>query len=194
MVGVIGTGQPPALRALLPELRESSARLKTAADQNGVSAACAARKFGFSAATTENAGVLADPEIDTVFIATRHDSHARLVCQALQAGKHVFVEKPLAVNEDDLASIEAAVAKAPGLLMAGFNRRFARHALQAKQLLEGIRETQGYRDHRKCGRRPAGSLDARFAGGRRKNYRRGLPLHRPGPVPGWLASQIRAKQ
>ncbi len=139
VVGVIGTGQQ-ALRALLPELRESSARLKTAADQNGVSAACAARKFGFSAATTENAGVLADPEIDTVFIATRHDSHARLVCQALQAGKHVFVEKPLAVNEDDLASIEAAVAKAPGLLMAGFNRRFARHALQAKQLLEGIRE------------------------------------------------------
>jgi predicted dehydrogenase/threonine dehydrogenase-like Zn-dependent dehydrogenase len=139
VVGLIGAGQQ-AVRALLPELRKSSARLKTAADNNGVSAARAARKFGFSAATTENAGILADPEIDTVFIATRHDSHARLVCQALEAGKHVFVEKPLAMNEDELASIEAAVAKAPGLLMVGFNRRFAPHTLKAKQLLAGVRE------------------------------------------------------
>jgi len=139
VIGLIGTGQQ-AVRALLPELRKSSARLKTAADNNGVSAARAARKFGFSAATTENAGVLADPEIDTVFIATRHDSHARLVCQALEAGKHVFVEKPLAMNEDELASIEAAAAKVPGLLMVGFNRRFAPHTLKAKQLLAGIRE------------------------------------------------------
>jgi predicted dehydrogenase/threonine dehydrogenase-like Zn-dependent dehydrogenase len=139
VVGLIGTGQQ-AVRALLPELRKSSARLKTAADNNGVSAARAARKFGFNAATTENAGILADPEIDTVFIATRHDSHARLVCQALEAGKHVFVEKPLAMSEDELASIEAAIAKAAGLLMVGFNRRFAPHTLKAKQLLAGIRE------------------------------------------------------
>jgi len=139
VVGLIGTGQQ-AVRALLPELRKSAARLKTAADHNGVAAERAARKFGFSAATTENAGILADPEIDTVFIATRHDSHARLVCQALEAGKHVFVEKPLAMNEDELASIEAAMAKAAGLLMVGFNRRFAPHTMKAKQMLAGMSE------------------------------------------------------
>jgi predicted dehydrogenase/threonine dehydrogenase-like Zn-dependent dehydrogenase len=137
VIGLIGTGQQ-AVRALLPELRKSGARLKTAADQNGVAAARAAAKFGFGAASTDSAGVLADQEIDTVFIATRHDSHARLVCQALEAGKHVFVEKPLAMNFDELASIEAAAAKAPGLLMVGFNRRFAPQVVKMRALLGAV--------------------------------------------------------
>ena len=167
VVGLIGTGQQ-AVRALLPELRKSLARLKTAADNNGVSAARAARKFGFSAATTENAGILADPEIDTVFIATRHDSHARLVCQALEAGKHVFVEKPLAMNEDELSAIEAAIAKAPGLLMVGFNRRFAPHTLKAKQLLGGIREPKAIVISVNAGAVPPDhwTLDSAAGGGR----------------------------
>jgi len=70
--------------------------------------------------------VLADPFIDTVVIATRHDSHAPLVCRALKAGKHVFVEKPLALNAEQLDEIEETwrTLPEPRLLMVGFNRRF----------------------------------------------------------------------
>ena len=140
-VALIGAGQH-SLRMLLPAIRESGARLITVAGNTGVSAAHAARKFGFGAATTDTAAVLADPAVDTVFIATRHDSHARLVCEALKAGKNVFVEKPLAIDLAGLEEIEAVCAALPQvpLLMVGFNRRFAPHIVKLQELLRGARE------------------------------------------------------
>lgn len=138
-VALIGAGQH-ALKMLLPALKESGAARKTVADSNGLAAAHAARKFGFEQATTDGAAVLADPAINAVFVATRHDSHARLVCEALRAGKHVYVEKPLAIRASELGEIEAACREARGILMVGFNRRFAPHVVKMKQLLAGARE------------------------------------------------------
>lgn len=104
---MIGAGNFAAL-VLLPALRKTPAVLKSIASAGGTSAALAARKFGFAQATTDYRVLLEDPEINTLFIATRHNLHARLVIEALQAGKHVFVEKPLALNRAELQAVAAA--------------------------------------------------------------------------------------
>jgi predicted dehydrogenase len=105
----------------------------------------AARKFGFEEATTDASTIFADPQIDCVVIATRHDSHARLVCQALGANKHVFVEKPLALTHAELGDIERARDQAISggrdlRVVVGFNRRYAPHVQKAKHLLAGVGE------------------------------------------------------
>jgi predicted dehydrogenase/threonine dehydrogenase-like Zn-dependent dehydrogenase len=174
-LALIGAGQH-ALRMLLPAMRQSGGCLRTVADSNGVSAAHAGRKFGFEAATTDSAVVLGDPAVDTVFIATRHDSHARLVCEALRAGKNVFVEKPLALNEQELAEIEelggaessGQAETCPTLLMVGFNRRFAPHIVKMKELLKGTREPKALIMTVNAGAVPADhwTLDPERGGGR----------------------------
>ncbi|MGH7466103.1 MAG: Gfo/Idh/MocA family protein, partial [Longimicrobiales bacterium] len=78
---------------------------------------------------------MADPDIDTVFILTRHDTHANLAMRALQAGKHVFVEKPLALTHDELNAVRAAAAESDRLLTVGFNRRFAPLTVEMAGLL-----------------------------------------------------------
>jgi predicted dehydrogenase len=108
-----------------------------------MSATHAARKFRFGSATTDTAAVLADPGVNAVFIATRHDSHARLVYEALKSGKNVFVEKPLCLTLDELAMIEGLyselVKSGPvPRVMVGFNRRFAPHVQKIKSLLASI--------------------------------------------------------
>ena len=144
VVGVIGAGNY-ATRILIPALKKAGARLKTVASSGGASGVHAGRKFGFESATTDTESLLADPDINAVVIATRHDSHAHLVCQALQAGKYVFVEKPLALTREELGEIEATYERlqskgeAP-LLMVGFNRRFAPHVRKMKALLNGVSE------------------------------------------------------
>jgi predicted dehydrogenase len=105
----------------------------------------AARKFAFDETTTNSERVLSDPEINTIVITTRHDTHAALVEQALWAGKNVFVEKPLALNQQQLEGVERARAAANGMgndpvVMVGFNRRFAPHVEKMKSLLKGVRE------------------------------------------------------
>jgi predicted dehydrogenase len=80
--------------------------------------------------------VIADPDADTIFIATRHDTHARFAAEALRAGKHVFCEKPLALDSKGLAEVMAAAREAPGTLTVGFNRRFAPLLQKAKAALE----------------------------------------------------------
>lgn len=137
VAGMIGAGNFARL-VLLPALAKTPARLKTVASRGDPSSALAARKFGFAQATSDYHAILHDPEINVVFIATRHDSHANLAIEALRAGKHVFVEKPLALSRDELAAIEEAWRAAPDrLLMVGFNRRFAPLAVQAQRLLAG---------------------------------------------------------
>lgn len=140
VVGVIGAGQFARL-ILLPAIRATGARVAAVASAGGVSCLHAARRFGASEATTDVARILDSQEIDAVFIATRHDSHATLAVRALEAGKHVFVEKPLAIDADGLALVEAAHRAASGQqLMVGFNRRFAPHARHARRLLAGRSE------------------------------------------------------
>ncbi len=134
-VGFIGAGGY-ASKVLLPAVAAAGASLRTIVSREGVSAAAAGRKFGFARASSDIDAVLADPEIETVFIATPHDSHAELVLEALAAGKHVFVEKPLATKLTDLERISMSVA-AGQRLCVGFNRRFAPLTIDLQRQLAG---------------------------------------------------------
>ena len=123
---------------LIPAFRATGARLARIASAGGASSVHQGRKFGFAQATTDSAALLTDPDTDVVVVSTRHDTHADYVLRALAAGKHVFVEKPLALTQDELTRIEAAARAALGrLLMVGFNRRFAPQIVKLKQLLAG---------------------------------------------------------
>jgi predicted dehydrogenase len=115
----------------------------------GVSAVHHGGRLGFRFASSDAEQIFAEPEIDIVCIATRHDSHAEYVQKALRAGKSIFVEKPLALNLDQLKSIESAfLASRQGqtqpLLMVGFNRRFAPLSVKIKSLLAAVREPKSF--------------------------------------------------
>lgn len=139
-IGVIGAGGF-ARSVLLPALSRTKANLVSVADINGVFAAQAVRKFGAGDAVSDYRRVLDDPAIQAVFILVGHHLHARFVCEALEAGKHVFVEKPLALNESELIQVEEAAARATDrLIMVGFNRRFSPHVAKIKALLAGRAE------------------------------------------------------
>lgn len=137
LVGVIGAGNFTKL-VLLPAIQAAGAPLKAVASAGGVTGFHAARKFEAEEASSDHRALLADPAVSAVFITTRHSAHAGMVCDALEAGKHVFVEKPLAIDEEGLQRVRAAHAKRSDLqLMVGFNRRFAPHAVKARELLQG---------------------------------------------------------
>ena len=143
-VAVIGSGNY-ATAVLIPAFKAAGARLETVVSQSGISGVHAGRKFGFAEATTDSARVFGVPGIDTVVIATRHDTHARLVAQALDAGKNVFVEKPLALTRSEIDDIErrhqeARARGARPLVMVGFNRRFAPQVRKVRSLLDRVRE------------------------------------------------------
>ena len=110
-VGFIGAGNY-AGRVLLPAFKKAGAAVKIVASASGASAGIAASRHGVELASSDARAVLEDPAIGAVVIATRHDSHAGLVCEALRAGKHVFVEKPLALALEELAAIREAYAGA----------------------------------------------------------------------------------
>lgn len=140
VIAFIGSGNY-AGQVLIPAFRDTGATLKTVVSNAGVSAVHAGKKNGFQEASTDSRAVFEDSAVTAVVIATRHDSHAPLVRQALEAGKHVFVEKPLALHREELAGIEEVVARHPGqLVMVGFNRRFAPHVVKIRELLGGVRE------------------------------------------------------
>ncbi len=101
---------------------------------SGTTSKRVAEKFGFSFCTSEPNDIFGNESINTIFVATRHDSHARYVRQALSAGKHVFVEKPLCLTPEELPEIEELYTRSGGRqLMVGFNRRFAPHAVTLKK-------------------------------------------------------------
>lgn len=135
-IGVIGAGNF-AVRTLLPVLKRAGVRLRSIASGGGASGAIAGEKFGFERVTTDLDTIFDDVEIDTVFVLTRHDSHAKLALRALSAGKHVFVEKPLALREEELNALEDAAERSGRLIMVGFNRRFAPLAGETLALLAG---------------------------------------------------------
>jgi predicted dehydrogenase/threonine dehydrogenase-like Zn-dependent dehydrogenase len=135
VVGVIGAGNFAKLIAL-PNLARTGARLACVADINGAAAAHAGRKFDFERTATEPRAILDDSEINTVVVLTRHDAHGPMVLDALRAGKHVFVEKPLCLEVAQLEQIRGAYANNPALqCLVGFNRRFSPHARKIKALL-----------------------------------------------------------
>lgn len=143
-VGCIGAGSF-ASSVIFPNLQSiKDVRLKSVGTITGASAASAQRAFKFETAV-QPSEVLSDPNVDALFILTRHNMHAPLVVQALRTGKPVFVEKPLAVDREQLAEIEEAYAaelqagRAP-YLMAGFNRRFAPYSEKIRQFFVERRE------------------------------------------------------
>ncbi|WP_340374994.1 bi-domain-containing oxidoreductase [Streptomyces sp. SS7] len=124
-----------ATSMLLPHLAgREGVELSTVVTTTALSAANAQRKFGFAGATTDLDAVLGDGSVDAVFVVTRHSSHAELTRKALLAGKTVFVEKPLALTEDELAGVLAAVEESGNdRLQVGFNRRFAPLLVEARK-------------------------------------------------------------
>ncbi len=125
-LGVIGCGSF-ARHVHLPNLRRLADRISIAgiASRSGATAAIAARRFGAPLAVSDYRLLLDDPQLDAVLICTRHASHARLVLAALEAGKHVFVEKPLCLTAAEGAQIEALARRNERVVQVGFNRRFA---------------------------------------------------------------------
>lgn len=142
VLGVLGAGNF-ATAVMLPALKKGlDVTLVGIASASGVNAQATASRFGFQYAVSDERQILDDPRINTVAILTRHNLHARQVIAALQAGKHVFCEKPLALNEIELLQIKDAVATADGkqLLMVGFNRRFAPLAQKLHQFVLNSQE------------------------------------------------------
>jgi predicted dehydrogenase/threonine dehydrogenase-like Zn-dependent dehydrogenase len=136
-LSVIGAGNY-AGAVLVPAFKAAGAGLRRIASSGGVTSVHLGRKFGFEQATTDTASLLADEGADAVVVATRHDTHAKYVLQALAAGKHVFVEKPLALHHEDLDKIAAAAQAAQRVVMVGFNRRFAPQVQKMQALLAGV--------------------------------------------------------
>ncbi len=148
VMGFIGAGNY-ASRMLIPAFKEAGAQFHTLATAGGINSVVHGEKAGFAEASTDTAEMLANPEINTVAIVTRHDSHARFVAQALEASKHVFVEKPLAIDFAGLEQVEIAykTAHAAGngpQLMVGFNRRFSPQVQKMKALLEPVKEPKSF--------------------------------------------------
>ncbi len=172
VVGFIGAGNY-ASRMLIPAFKAAGAQFHTIVTAGGINGVIHGSKAGFAQASTDISAMLGESTINTVAIVTRHDSHARFVAQALEAGKHVFVEKPLAIESQDLATVEEAYRKAveQGLkphLMVGFNRRFSPQVQKMKALLSAVKEPKSFIMTMNAGAIPANhwTQDPSVGGGR----------------------------
>ena len=146
-VGFIGSGSY-AVSVLIPAFQKAGATLQAIASRAGVSSVHAGKKFGFKTAATNPDVVIQNPQVNTIAIATQHDSHAKYVEAALRASKNVFVEKPLCLNLEQLEKIGSLyrgldVAKRPHL-MVGFNRRFAPQIQKMKSLIKDINTPKSF--------------------------------------------------
>lgn len=135
-IGIIGAGNFTGM-TMLPVLGAINAPLYSIASASGLTGTTLAKKFKIGKSTTDYKTIIADPTIDLVIITTRHNEHAHMVTQCLEANKHVFVEKPLALNKEELDRILAAY-KGNKTLTVGFNRRFSPHMQKAKQLIGNV--------------------------------------------------------
>ena len=145
---VIGAGNYSS-RVLIPAFKKAGAQLHTIATASGLDASIQGKKFSFVQATSDTSGALSNPEVNSIVIATRHDSHAQLVVSGLAARKNIFVEKPLCISHQELLDIQQAYYAEPvdqqaPQLMVGFNRRFAPHIQKIKELLAPIREPKSF--------------------------------------------------
>ena len=144
-ISFIGSGGY-ATKILIPSFKATGAHLLTVASQNGVSGVFAGRKFGFENTTTDLNQIFEDKACNALVITTRHNSHAQLVKQALEAGKNVFVEKPLCLSLGELFEIEKTYQHSSfkPVLMVGFNRRFSPHVQKIKKLLHSIKTPKSF--------------------------------------------------
>jgi predicted dehydrogenase/NADPH:quinone reductase-like Zn-dependent oxidoreductase len=135
-VGVLGAGNF-AQGILIPAIKAAGAEMVGLCASSGSRARSSADKFGFAFCTTEEEEIYSESSINTIAIATRHHLHAGQVVRALESGKHVFCEKPLCLNEEELGQIERAYCRCGGelRLMVGFNRRFAVMARRMKAFI-----------------------------------------------------------
>jgi polar amino acid transport system substrate-binding protein len=139
VLGVIGAGgYVPAM--LLPHFKTEGVDFRSITTASGISAHDVGKRFGFAYAVSSAEEVLDDADVNLVVVGTRHDLHAELARKALERDKHVFVEKPLALDDEELESVLEAAASSNGKLMVGFNRRFSPLAQRAKDFFAG-RET-----------------------------------------------------
>ena len=134
VLGIIGAGNFTA-STILPSLQKTGARIKSIASAKGLSGALLAKKFNIPQATTAFEDILQDAEVQAVVLSTRHNQHAAQVLAALEAGKHVFVEKPLALTDEELDAIALAQQASGKSVMVGFNRRFSPVAETLKKAL-----------------------------------------------------------
>ncbi len=133
VIGLIGAGNFTKA-SLLPNLIKSNTRLRAIASSQGVNATLLAEKFNFEYSTSDFKSILNDDELNVVFVTTRHDSHAYLIIELLNAGKNVFVEKPLCIKEEELEQIiDAYNANETSSLIIGYNRRFSPHVKKIKE-------------------------------------------------------------
>ena len=148
VVGLIGAGNYTS-QVLMPALKQAGADLAVIASSGGVSAVILGRRFGVARATTDADSVIRDARANVVVVTTRHDSHAQYVIEALRAGKHVFVEKPIAITRADLERIdvERGVLQQRGavpMIGIGFNRRFAPQVVKMRELLARTSEPKSF--------------------------------------------------
>jgi len=132
-IGIIGAGNFTSM-TMLPVLGELNAPLYSIASASGLTGTSLANKYKIGKSTSDYKSIINDPAIDLVMITTRHNEHAHMVVESLKAGKHVFVEKPLALNRQELDDI-LAVYDGSKTLTVGFNRRFSPHMQKVKQLV-----------------------------------------------------------
>ncbi len=132
-IGIIGAGLFTKA-TLLPILKKESILVNCIVSQNGASSTHLAKKFGIPKSSTSYKDVLSDPDIKSVIITTRHNMHGKMVVDGLTAGKQVFVEKPLTINQDDLSKIESVLTDTNSI-MVGFNRRFSPLSVKLKSCI-----------------------------------------------------------
>jgi predicted dehydrogenase/threonine dehydrogenase-like Zn-dependent dehydrogenase len=174
VMGFIGAGNY-ASRMLIPAFKAAGAQFHTIVTAGGINGAIHGAKAGFAEASTDMAALLANAAINTVAIVTRHDTHARFVAQALQGGKHVFVEKPLAIDREGISAVRAAYEVAQtrtphggAQVMVGFNRRFSPQVQKMKALLAPVKEPKSFIMTMNAGAIPANhwTQDNAVGGGR----------------------------
>ena len=134
IIGVIGAGNFTSAM-IIPVLSKLKANLKYIVSSRGLSGTILAKKYNIQQSSTDLDLVLKDNEVDAVIITTRHNQHAEHVLKALEANKHVFVEKPLALTREELSKIDVAYQKTQKSLTVGFNRRFSPFIQDAKKQL-----------------------------------------------------------
>ncbi|MDT7689151.1 MAG: hypothetical protein QOE46_1910 [Acidobacteriota bacterium] len=166
-VGMVGAGDY-ARRMLLPHFKTEGVEFVSIATASGVSARDVGGRYGFARFVSGAEEVLTDAGVNLVVIATRHDSHAGLARRALERGLDVFVEKPLALDDEELNALLEAAARSRGRLTVGFNRRFSPHAREAKEFFADARSPLSILYRVNAGRVPRThwTQDAREGGGR----------------------------
>jgi predicted dehydrogenase/threonine dehydrogenase-like Zn-dependent dehydrogenase len=134
VIGIIGAGNFTSAM-ILPCLKRNTAKLKYISSSTGLTGTILAKKYNISHSTTENDIIFKDKDVDLILITTRHNSHANLTIAALKNGKDVFVEKPLALNKEELENIIEVYKQSGKTITVGFNRRFAPLAVEMKKVL-----------------------------------------------------------